>query len=383
MRLKSKFIVYLNRLKKNFERLREIAPQNKIIFMVKSNAYGHGIFPLVEYAVDEIGVEEFGVATLGEALALREEFPEKKFEIYVFSDVDLQSDHHQSFLDQYLNKRIIPVLSSWEDFEFVIRSKEAKFLPLVIKVDTGMNRLGLNLEMQENLERLIRLLEENGRKEIFHLMTHFSSAGLDVKKNKRTQNQYQEFLRIKKALLDKGFLVENSSVSNSGAIEQGFGLDESHIRPGLMLYGPSAMIPPLRELSPWRGANLSQLSTNIVNVKKVKKGDVVGYGAHVLDREGILIHIALGYGDGLVTWYQGCKLQVNGFEGQFVGRVNMDLAALLFPLESEGHFKVGDSFSLWNEKTEEVTRLSDQMQTIPYQLFTCLNSRLPREYRLE
>jgi alanine racemase len=378
MRLKSKVVIHFERLRSNLKKIKKIAPDNKIIFMVKANGYGHGLVPIVKFSVEQLKIKEFGVATLGEAMVLRDQLSDLEFDIFVFSDVDIQ----EGYLAKYLDLRLLPVLSSWEDFELVVKDPSAKHLPLTIKLDTGMNRLGLDLEEETNYQKFIHLLKSNQRLRIHHLMTHFSCSSLNLKTNNRTERQYERFCMIEKKLQNDGVKIENTSVANSGAIEQKFGLQASHIRPGLMMYGPSSLIPALRNSQNWDGENLSDLTTNIVNVKKVKKGAVVGYGAHVLASDGILVHIALGYGDGLVTWYTGVNMTQKGFTGQFVGRINMDLAAILFPIEAEDVFKVGDPFTIWGKESESVTRISDQMNTIPYQLFCSLSSRLPREYRL-
>ena len=73
MRYRSRHLIDLSLLKENFKKLKVICPKNKVIFMVKANAYGHGLIPIVRYSVTELGIKEFGCATLGEALALREE----------------------------------------------------------------------------------------------------------------------------------------------------------------------------------------------------------------------------------------------------------------------------------------------------------------------
>mgnify|MGYP000359691125 CR=1 FL=1 len=142
MRIKSCMEINVSRLASNFNLLDEICPDNETLFMVKANAYGHGIVPIVKFAHFELGVREFGCASIGEALHLRKEIPSGEFEIYVFSDINLELEEATEI---YLNNRIIPVISNEINLKYFLSHDEFKFFPLCIKVNTGMNRLGLSM----------------------------------------------------------------------------------------------------------------------------------------------------------------------------------------------------------------------------------------------
>lgn len=374
MRFRSRLLVDLNILTENYQKLKKICPNNEVLFMVKADAYGHGILPICRHAVTELGIKEFGCATLGEAIHLRDELFDLEFEIYVFSDVQLGLQEKSEI---YLNRRIIPILSNMDDLKFILDNSDFKNFPLSVKFNTGMNRLGIDYD---RVDEVISLIKSKGRKSIYHLLTHFSSSSLSMKTNKRNIEQKARFKAIKEAFIEAGIELERTSIANSGAIEQGHGLEETHIRPGLMMYGPSSLIKPIREQSLWDGRVISSLETYVLKVFPVKKGQPVGYGATPVPYEGLCAIIALGYGDGFSTRYVGATLTHNGHLGKVVGRVNMDMAQVLFKNEAANNLKVDDRFIVWRNDPSDILRLSDETATIPYEIFLHLTNRVPKVY---
>ena len=85
MRLNSELCINLNRLDYNLKSLKELAPNNEIIFMVKANAYGHGLLEIVEYAHTDHNISHFGVADIAEAIEIRKKLPHLKIDLFVFS----------------------------------------------------------------------------------------------------------------------------------------------------------------------------------------------------------------------------------------------------------------------------------------------------------
>lgn len=367
MRLEGELKVNLNYLRSNFNLLRsEYLKDNEIIFMIKADAYGHGKDKLFEFAYKECDVRDFGVACLGEALELRNSFPEIQAQLWVFSDLNLQS-HYKD----YENFNIIPVLSQLDDLKFVL--EQELNIPLVLKFNTGMNRLGLN---PSDTDKIIELLKQSEKEDIFHIMTHFANSYFPLKPGDKNERQYDLFKQIKKKLRDAGIEIKGSSVSNSGAIEQGFGVEESHVRPGLMLYGPS----PMFKDSKWQGKIISSLTSKIAEVFPIKKGTPVGYGSHVCAEDGLVAVVPLGYGDGVLGYYSGLKQEFfDGIEGQFLGRINMDLSLIHFK-EGLGQLMSGTDISLWNETQGSIQRITQHAKTTAYQVFTSVNSRVPRRY---
>ena len=376
MRHSTQHHIYLPRLEHNFKQLRELCGQNELLFMVKANAYGHGIFDITRFSHEHCGVKEFGFATLGEALQLQQ-LPKKiQAEFYIFSELGLARPEAKTL---FADNAFVPVLSTESQLDIFLNDKELSSLPLCLKYNTGMNRLGLDCSLVEDH---IRKIKSNGRGSVYHLMSHFSSSGQSVYKLKKSEKQYQEFQNVKETIRAAGIDIEKTSVSNSGAIEQSFGLEESHVRPGLMLYGPSGLIPELRQKYQWKGKSISNLTAEILRVFDAKKGDPIGYGASPLPDSGKVAILSIGYGDGWSTAMNSCYLNSNDIKGRFVGRVNMDMSQVLLD-ESSNNLKEGDVVTLWDENISTIYDLSDKSGLLTYELFTNLSTRIPKVHYYE
>lgn len=373
MRYGTRLLVDLAKLADNFEELRLLAPSNEILFMIKANAYGHGLCEIAHFASEELGAASFGVASLGEAVVLRKKLPSMTSEIFVFSDTNLDEKETREL---YLDYNIVPVVSSMEDLENFLEDKSFGSLPLTLKLDTGMHRLGIETD---RLEEAAKLIKRAGRKSVKHLMTHFSSSFIKLKEGDKTSRQYELFLQAKKTLSSLGIEIEETSCANSGAIEQGFALEESHIRPGLMLYGPASATKDGKPLY-WRGGDISSLETRIIKSFHVKKGTPVGYGGHVCHQDGLLVYAPLGYGDGFLTYYSKRDFSIEGHRARVLGRVNMDMAALLFPSGAKG-LERGKPLKIWESGAQRVLEMASSAQTTPYQILTAAGERIPRSYR--
>lgn len=374
MRQGTEFIVDLSLLAENFRLLKTFAPKNKIIFMVKSNAYGHGVTEVANYAAKQIGVKRFGVASLGEAIYLKDNTDSINFETWIFSDTELSNT---ALNNKYLDPSYVPVISSLEDLEYVL-SSHLNTIPLVIKFNTGMNRLGIPYK---DYSKVIALLEKNNITKIKHLMTHFSNAFIKIKKGDKTHQQYEKFLNLKEKFKAANIEVEETSCANSGAIEQKFALEESHIRPGLMLYGPRSVGSFKKEQTLWEGKSISSLKTKIIKISPIQKGAPVGYGGHICHCDGVIIYLPLGYGDGILTYYTGLKIKYKNMTGKIIGRVNMDLVSVFFENENLENFKLGDDICIWDHNKDDVTDLSNQVKSIPYQVYTSITHRVPKRFK--
>lgn len=372
MRFGSRLAVNLDLLGHNISSLKELCPNNQIIFMVKANGYGHGLVEVVRYAIKH-EISEFGCATLAEAVMLREQLKDQFFEVFVFSDFNLNIPEQASL---FLEKRIIPVITNKGDLKLILEDDRFKFFPLCLKFNTGMNRLGLSWQDADSIAKDI---SQHGRKKIFHLMTHMACASSSHKTHPLNIAQRENFARVKEIFTENGLEIEASSIANSGTIEQGFGFEETHIRPGLMLYGPTSLNEDIRKESLWKGKIISSLETEVIVVRDIKKNEPVGYGGTIVPEDGKLAIIALGYGDGLSTNYGGADIHFEQSKGKIFGRVNMDMAQILFPPKT--NIPENASLQIWNEDPVRFSHLCKQTNLIPYELFCQISTRVPRVYR--
>lgn len=370
MRHSSYVEINLGLMAQNFNLIQNLAPKAKILPMVKADAYGNGLIPISQFLVNDCDVRVLGCASLGEALHLLHECPTLNSEVWVFSDTELLNEKAR---EAYLNLNVLPVLHQVSDLEVVLKDKKFSQLPLIIKINTGMNRLGFT---QEDLEKYLPELKKRGIK---HLMTHFARSSNILAAGDKTHKQFEEFQKVKKFLEDSGVAVEETSVSNSGAIEQSFGVEETYVRPGLMLYGPPSVLDPII----WKGHQTSRWVTKILSTFMVKKGTPIGYGVNVADKDSFIAVMPIGYGDGFLTYFSGTHLQVNGVHGKVFGRVNMDMTFLQFNPEDETKIKPGDMVEIWNHDNKVITDLANQNKALAYQLMCSVSSRIPRIYKVK
>ncbi len=341
----------LDALGGNLARVRALAPNSRILAVVKADAYGHG---LVRIAHALSAADAFAVARVEEGEMLRRAGIAHRI-------VVLQGFTFSGELKIHLAQRLEPVIHSLSQIEMLARRKAPKIRPW-IKLDTGMHRLGLSTE--EFISAFRRLAHLNPI-----AMTHLCCA--DDTDNPATARQLALF---EQATRDLG---ADRSIANSAAI---LAWPHSHlewVRPGLMLYG----------LSPFPGRSGSELGlqpvmtlkSRIIAIKRLKKGDHVGYGASwTAPRPSRLGIVSAGYGDGYPREIApGTQVLVGVHKAPVVGRVSMDM--LTVDLTGLHDIKEGCEVTLWGQGLP-VEKIAAAAGTIPY---TLLCGVTPRVVRLE
>lgn len=360
--------VNLRLLQENLDKIKRLTSA-KILPMVKADAYGNGLVPVSKFLVEECGITRLGCATLGEALYLYNQCPDLNVEMMVFSDTEISNPEVNH---AYNNFAMTPILHQPSDLETVLNNPDLAKVPVVIKMNSGMNRLGFTLD---ELTHYAPKLKNRGVK---HLLTHFATSYYPLKPGDKNARQMEEFNQAKKILKDAGVTVQETSVSNSGAIEQKFGVEETFVRPGLMMYGPPSVEPKI-----WDGHQISRLVTKVLKTFMVKKGTPVGYGINVAGEDGFIVIIPIGYADLSVTTASGAELYINGYKAKIFARVNMDMMFLMFDPSVAGKIKTGDQIEIWNHDNKVINDLATQMKTIPYHLMCGLTQRIPRIYKVK
>lgn len=370
-----KLIINLSQLTSNIQKLKNICPSNKIIFMIKSNAYGHGMIPIVKYCLEKKENIEFGVASFLEGASLVKSISQINLKIIVFSDPNIRC---KDAIFMYQSKKLIPVISNFDDLLFFISNKDYKNVPLYLKFNTGMNRLGIRFSQMDDV---VKILKEHKRG-INHLMSHFSSAFLPMKENKQTKRQLELFEKIKERFKQENIEVLETSISNSGAIEQRIGLEETHIRPGLMLYGTSALLSNHRSLSCWNGSLISSFRSKVLDTFQVKKGTPIGYGAHPIFEDGRLAILGIGYGDGLFEESEGFSFFSGEQSLKIIGKVNMDMCYAFY--SSSKKLKPGEDIVFWSDNDfSQLDSFSSYTGKSFYKIFCSIGVRVSRIYKYE
>ncbi|EIJ43986.1 alanine racemase [Beggiatoa alba B18LD] len=347
-------IIYLSALRANVQRIRELAPKQKIIAVIKADAYGHGA---VRVATALTGlVEMFAVCSLEEALILRQagiDAPILLLEGFFSADE----------LTTIATQKIEIAVHTQGQVDSLLAAK----LPIKVwlKVDTGMHRLGF---LPDEVELAWKRLNQcDVLLKPISLMSHFSSA--DERDSKINMEQIRIFDELRKKIQ-----VE-SSLANSAGVLAWSAAHYQWVRPGIMLYGVS---PFSNTVAKDEGLqSVMQFQSALISVKQYRKGEPIGYGATWRCPQAMPVGVvAAGYADGYPRHApSGTPILVNGRRVPLIGRVSMDMLAV--DLRSQPNAKIGDTVVLWgrNLPVEEIAILSG---TIAYELLCHISPRVPR-----
>ncbi|MGN8428978.1 alanine racemase [Helicobacter pylori] len=362
-------------LRHNFHAVKSIVPKDACVMaVVKANAYGVGALKASEIFLQE-GANYLGVATLDEALELRSHFSKTPILILGYSP----NTNASMLIDNDLSAMVFS-LEQAEVFSQVAL-KSQKRLKIHLKIDTGMHRLGLeptfkSIEIVKKI-RALKGLEVEG------IFTHLSNADANIKTH--AKNQMKAFNAFLEQLLDQKIEFQYRHAYNSAGILSLCNGNENRLlnlyRPGIMLYGfyPSN---EMKESSQTILKNVISLKARIVQIKRVKKGELIGYGKHFYTNEETLVGVlALGYADGLVRAL-GNRIQVaiNNQLAHLIGKVCMDQCFVkLNGIEA----KEGDEVILFGDKSakaNDASEIATLLNTIPYETISTLSKRLERVY---
>lgn len=356
--------INLGTLKKNVQTLRSSVPEDvSIIFVVKADAYGHGLEPVVKAAANA-GIDWFAVAYLDEALRVRSVLPDANILILgVLEPADLKAVHEN---------RITPIIANLDHGLAIAEQAKALNIPFSahLKIDTGMGRLGVQWD---DAEAAASQLQENGFLKLTGACSHFSAV-----EPKTPDGAREQVRRFDHALQ---FLPKNifRHLSSSRAALYFPEWDYNGIRQGIVLYGYGANDPQGR----FHTQPILQWKTRVVQIKSVPAGYRVGYvGTHVTEYPTQIAIIAAGYADGYNrTLSNRGDVLVRGRRCAVVGRVSMNWIAI--DLGPDLDAEVGDEVVLIGEQGDDAiwaSELSRICRTIPYEILTSIHPSIERRY---
>lgn len=344
----ARVVIDLNAVRSNLQTVRKFAPDQKIMAIIKADAYGHGLERIANQLDD---ADAFGVACLEEAIRLRDAGFNKPI-------ILLEGFFSKDELDQLSDLNLQTVIHQLDQLDLIEQLPVDKSINVWLKIDTGMHRLGFDPKLVSSVYD--RLNKAAGVKEI-KLMTHFASG---------EQSSMDAQLECFSETISD--LNGEKCLANSGAIMEWPASHGDWVRPGLMLYG----ISPFSD----RTANelglqqVMSLQSKLISVKLARKGEKVGYGGTWECPEDMPIGvIAMGYGDGYPRHARaGTPMLINNKTVGLIGRPSMDM--LTVDLRQCPDAKIGDSVILWGEElpVEEIARCAD---TIPYELLCGMRMR--------
>jgi alanine racemase len=343
--------------------LRQAMPKSRLLAMVKADAYGHGVSKLADWLAPV--VDGFGVAFLQEALALREQGVRAPIAVMegVFTADELM---------QAAQAELQLVVHSPEQVDlFAKADPQGSAVMIWLKVNTGMNRLGLR---PADALRAYQRLNPLAGVSCIGLMTHFAAA--DELDSMLTDTQVSRFRALHDALNREQGSALSDSLANSAAILAWPEATGEWMRPGIALYGSSPF--PEQSAQFFGLQPVMTMRSRIIAIQSVTAGETVGYGATWTATQASQIAVvAVGYGDGYPRHARtGTPVLINGERCALVGRVSMDMITVDL---GETHAQVGDEVVLWGEglDIDEVARFAG---TISYELCCRLTNRPKRIY---
>lgn len=354
--------INLDILKQNIKIISELSRGKEIIAVVKANAYGHGDVQCAK-ALNGCGITHFAVSNLWEAQRLRSNGIAGEILIFGYCDLTLIPENNESGFTFTVGDA---------DYAEKLSSAALKCgmrVPVHIKFDTGMSRVGITNE--EELEKILSLKGLDCRAGY----THFAVAdSLDPNDIEFTDKQQKKLLRLCRA---HGLKTHSQ---NSGGIIYHGDYDGDYVRAGIVMYGhkPDPRFPLPDGIRP-----AFQLRSVISQLKTIHKGDTVSYGrTFTAERDTKLALVACGYADGFNRRLSGSwNVIINGERAPICGRICMDQT--MIDVTDIPNVKIGDVVTIYSDETEggsSVEQAASQVGTINYELLCAIGTRVPRIY---
>ena len=359
--------INLNSLTHNFNFYkRQLAPNTKVMVMVKAFAYGGGATEIANH-LQTLGADYLAVAYTDEGVILRNQGIQ--LPIMVLNPVEESFDllHHY---------RLEPVVFSPEFFKKlgVFAQHHSLTLSIHLDLDTGMNRLGFE---PSHLEELKTLIQDYPQLQLASLYTHLVGADEEVHHD-FSLRQLQQFLEMSDSICSILSYRPLRHALNSAGIVRYPEYQLDLVRLGIGLYGVEVTGRYDRSLKP-----VSTLKTTVSQLKTLVPGATVGYSRKgSLPEGGRIATLAIGYADGYDRRFSQGKgyVLIHGKKAPVIGNVCMDM--VMVDVSHIPEVKAGDEAVVYGEQIS-LKVLADLIGTIPYELLTNISGRVKRVYYLD
>lgn len=357
----------------NIKKIKEkVGSNKKITGVIKADGYGHGAVK-VATVLRANGIDSFAVATLSEAIRLREAG-------FILEEIVILGLTPDPYVDTIIEHRLTPVVCDFKNAETI--SKAAAKAGIIIKgliaVDTGMGRIGYNPDDLSAIED-VKMIQNLPNFKIQGLFSHFATA--DAADKTYSCVQEQRYMVFYKQLLDAGIDIPCRTLANSAAIMEISSAHYDMVRPGIILYGcyPSGEVDKNQlELRP-----AMSVKANIVHLKKVPAGTSISYGRKfTATKDSLIATIPLGYADGFPRPYSmKGKVIVNGVFAPIAGNICMDQC--MIDVTNVPYVRLGDEVTIMGrDGIYEILAddIAEATGTINYEIVCAFGQRLPKVY---
>ncbi len=366
----TKAIISLENLKNNFLNIRKKVGDRKVMAVVKADAYGHNVKIVTDLlnSLKDKSPEYFAVALLEEAIELREIGVKKP--ILVFDPVCEEQ------AADFIKYNLIATIFNRQQINYLVNAKsklnhKAK-IKVHVKIDTGMNRLGLNYNEATDF---ISFANKKNELMIDGIYTHFATS--DVRNSGYTKTQIKRFDAVISELKLKNLNFGLIHAANSGAIIDFPEAYYDMVRPGISLYGyyPSHKTSESIKLFP-----VMSLVSKVSSVKYINKGETVSYSRkYKANKKTKIISVPLGYADGFPRALTNKAYGIiKGKLYSQIGTVTMD--RIMFEVGNDD-INIGDNVILLGSDGKnkiDAWDWSDILKTIPYEITCGISKRVPR-----
>ena len=378
--------INLDTIIKNVKTIIKKYPDYKYyIGMVKSNAYGHGMYVINEMINN--GINYLAVSNLEEALDIRRF--NKDIPVLCVEPIELDS------IDVAIKNNVTITIHDIDYFK-KINDQIKKKIKVHIKIDTGMNRLGI--KDKDEFNEIVKLIKENDNIYLEGLFTHFATPGVN---DKFYDNQISKFKYITSDIdLSKIDIIHLSSsfimlahpkIEIANGVRCGTILFGYDIAPKKLNNSPKNILRKIRNSYLIKKYNISKtyenvdidlkpafkVKTNVIQIKKIKKHEKVGYGIlYEAQKDEIIATLPIGYDDGIGINHDNRYVLINNKKYKAVGEISMCMMSVLV----DESVKVGDSVTIMGDSIT-LGMMSRLNNTSIHNTLVNIGKVLPRIYK--
>lgn len=378
--------INLDNIIKNVKNIIKKYPDYKYyIGMVKSNAYGHGMYVINEMINN--GINYLAVSNLEDALDIRRF--NKDIPVLCVEPIELDS------IDVAIKNNVTITIHDIDYFK-KINDQIKKKIKVHIKIDTGMNRLGI--KDKDEFNEIVKLIKENDNIYLEGLFTHFATPGVN---DKFYDNQISQFKYITSDIdLSKIDIIHLSSsfimlahpkIEIANGVRCGTILFGYDIAPKKLNNSPKNILRKIRNSYLIKKYNISKtyenvdidlkpafkVKTNVIQIKKIKKHEKVGYGIlYEAQKDEIIATLPIGYDDGIGINHENRYVLINNKKYKAVGEISMCMMSVLV----DESVKVGDSVTIMGDSIT-LGMMSRLNNTSIHNTLVNIGKVLPRIYK--
>jgi alanine racemase len=355
--------ININAIKHNINYLKTNT-KTELMPIIKANAYGHGLIPMANI-LRNLGIKYIGVATLGEAILLRNSGDSGRILswLYNINGNELLEAFNKNIDIAISDETIIP--------QFIEKIPNNKKINVHMFIDTGINRAGISYDKAYNA-----FIEVNkcNKIELVGMMSHLICSG--IKNSPIVNEQLYKFRELRQKLKDINIIPPLVHIANTGGCLNYDVSDFTISRPGSGIYGISANYEPNENLM-----LAMTLSTYIIQIKNINKGECIGYDSKYIATQNMQVCILpIGYAD-IIPRNTSLKLNVyiNGIKRSVLGLISMDQIIVESSLED----KLGDESIIFGDGIncpQTIYDISKLSKTIPLEILCRIGYRINISY---